>query len=90
MKVGSIPHASKVNPYTEPARVASNGRTGFQETDKLELNESRRQFRVLMKAAHDVPEVRMEKVDSIRKQIEAGVYHVDSRDVAEKILEQLK
>jgi negative regulator of flagellin synthesis FlgM len=90
MKVGSIPHATQVNAYKETARVAPNPRIGFQEADKLDVNESTRQFQVLLKAAQDAPDVRMEKVDAIKKQIEAGTYHVDSKAVAEKLLGQLE
>ena len=89
MKVGSIPHATQVSPYKETTRVAPNPRAGLQEADKLDVNESARQFQVLLKAAKDVPDVRMEKVDAIKKQIDAGAYQVDSKAVAEKILGQL-
>jgi len=89
MKVGYIPHTPKVSPYAETTRVASNTRTGFQGADKLELNESKHQFQVLLKAARDVPDVRMDKVLAVQKKIETGAYQVDSRAVAEKILGQL-
>lgn len=88
MKVGSISSAAQFNPYVEPKRVTPTLGAAAQKTDKLELTASKRQFEVAMKAVRDVPEVRMEKVEAIKRQIEAGTYKVDSKAVAEKILEQ--
>ena len=88
MKVGSIPSAAQLNPYADVKRITQSPGAVSQKTDKLELTGSKQQFQVAMKAARDVPEVRMEKVEAIKTQIEAGTYKVDSRAVAEKILEQ--
>ena len=88
MKVGFIPRAAQFNPYKEAKKAKHPPSAGSQSTDKLDLDESRHQFDVAMREAHEVPEVRTEKVEAIKKQIEAGTYKVDSREIVEKILEQ--
>lgn len=39
------------------------------------------------KAANAAPEVRQEKVDSIKEKISSGTYTVDSKNIAKKLLE---
>lgn len=39
--------------------------------------------------AKSSPEIRSEKIDRIAKQIKSGTYHVDSKDIAEKMLKDV-
>ncbi len=89
MKIGSIPHSPQVNPYAEVARKNKVSNASFQSADKVEFSATARQYKTLLKAAGDVPDVRTEKVEAIKKQIEAGTYKVDSKAVAEKLLNQV-
>ena len=87
MKVISIPSIARFHAY--PKIKCANNPPGVtvQKTDKLELSEER-QFQELLKAARNAPAVRSEKVKAVKRQIEAGTYHVKSRSIAEKIIEQ--
>lgn len=87
MKIGSVPRPQQVNPYAEVARKNQVSNASLQSADKVEFSESARQFKTLLRAASDVPDVRTEKVEAIRQQIESGTYKVDSKAVAEKMLE---
>jgi anti-sigma28 factor (negative regulator of flagellin synthesis) len=35
-----------------------------------------------------LPEIRQERINELKRQIEAGEYHIDSRKIAEKILDR--
>jgi len=86
VKAGYLPGAMKVNSYGKTVYATGKFRAGGQEIDELKRCKSNCQFQAWFTVAKDAPEVRMDKVGTIKKQIEAGTYKVDSRDIAEKIL----
>lgn len=57
------------------------------ERDRVELSEAARSRLALLKAAQELPDVRADRVDSLRRAIEAGAYSVDPRRLAQAILE---
>lgn len=89
MKIGSVPRASQTNPYAEVARKNQVSRASFHGADKVEFSQNARQFKTLLQEANNTPDVRMDRVEALRAQIGAGTYKVDSRAVAEKLIENL-
>ncbi len=57
------------------------------KTDRLDLSDEARRIGSLGKAAAALPDVRTGKVEAVRQSIEDGVYEVDARLLAGKILE---
>ena len=88
MKIGSLPSIANLNTYAKVKCTNATPEITVQRTDQLEIAQSDREFQRLLKAAKNVPAVRCDKVEEIKRRIEAGAYHVDSRAVAEKIIEQ--
>lgn len=89
-----IPHHS--NPrigraYLRPPPVAqrktSISRSRKLNKDEVILSSRAAEVQMLRKLANDVPDVRQEKIDAIKKQIEAGTYNVSARSVAESIID---
>lgn len=58
------------------------------ETDNVNLSSKARQYQKIKKAAMEAPDIRREKVDSIRKEIEAGTYNVRGEKVAARIVQE--
>lgn len=56
------------------------------ETDKLELSSKAKDFKVAMASLKDVNDIRDEKVNKLKKQIEAGNYKISSTEIAEKMV----
>ncbi len=57
--------------------------------DKVSLSGRAKEISDLNNLLNQLPEIRTEKVEAIKKAIEAGAYNVDSLKVAEKILEEI-
>ena len=61
---------------------------GFK-SDKVEISNEARDYQVAMQALKDVPEVRSEKVNAIKEQIDSGHYKPNAEQIAEQILKGL-
>lgn len=60
-----------------------------KDLDQVKISEKAMEFQFAMQKIKEIPDVRREKVDTIKKQIESGTYEVDGKKIAEKILESL-
>ena len=92
MKVGLVSPGAQLDCGANARRAAETlnpATPASPEVDKLDLSQSATQFKQLLEAAKRVPDVREDKVQDIKSRIQAGEYNVDSRVVAEKMLEQL-
>ncbi len=89
MKIGSVPRMNNVNPYTEVARKNKIAAQNTMGTDKAEFSENARLFAATLQAAKDIPEVRTDRVNALKEQIDSGSYHVAAEDIAEKLLTRL-
>lgn len=59
---------------------------GGSFSDKLEISQKGKDYRVAKEIVAQVPDVRQERIDEIKKQIESGTYSVDMTEVADKIV----
>lgn len=89
MKVDHIASVAPTGNNQGPQRVKPTQESPACERDSLELCQGAEQFEEFLKAAQNVPDVRTDRVESIKRQIESGEYKVDSNATADKILEQL-
>ncbi|RJR15186.1 MAG: flagellar biosynthesis anti-sigma factor FlgM [Nitrospiraceae bacterium] len=59
------------------------------DKDKISLSGRAKEISELMGLIEKLPDVRMDKVDELKKAIDTGNYNFDSLKVAEKILEEI-
>ncbi|MGF7059777.1 flagellar biosynthesis anti-sigma factor FlgM [Brassicibacter mesophilus] len=57
--------------------------------DQLSLSEKAKEYQAAMNALKDTPDVRTEKVEAIKHQIETGTYKVDASKIAQKMLDNI-
>ncbi|BEP30212.1 flagellar biosynthesis anti-sigma factor FlgM [Helicovermis profundi] len=90
MKIFNNPSVQKVmKSYGKNVnKVKSTEGVKFSK-DKIEISDEAREFQVAKKAFDALPEVRQDKINSVKKQISSGTYKPSSREVAEKILSSL-
>lgn len=68
-------------------RPAVNGQAPQAQGDRVSLSSSAMLHTAAHQAAVNAPDVRQEKVDALKAQVDSGEYQVDSRKVAEKLLQ---
>jgi len=64
--------------------------TRLRKKDQLVLSEHGKEFQVAMNALKEIPEIRADKVEAIKHQIQTGTYVVDAGKIAEKMYESIK
>ena len=75
---------SKMYETTSVKRVPANS-TKVAGKDELNLSETAKYFQLAFKAAKDAPDIRTEKVETIKAQMDAGTYNVSAQEVASKM-----
>ena len=60
------------------------------KTDKIEISSEAKDFQVAMKAFSELPEIREEKVDALKKQVESGTYKPSAKDIASKMMQSAR
>lgn len=58
-------------------------------TEKVQVSDRGRDIQKVREAVSNAPEVRQEKVATIKEQITNGEYQVKSEDIAQKIIEDI-
>ena len=54
--------------------------------DRVELSSGSREVMKMQEILQETPEIRQDKVDDLKRQIEEGTYQVDSHKVADKMM----
>ena len=75
--------------YNEVARKNYASTASLIGSDKVEFSQNAKSFSAALKAAKELPEVRTEKVEALRKAISEGTYRIDSNAVAEKLISSI-
>ena len=60
-----------------------------KKCDTLEISEEGREIAEYVKMARDMPEVRVQKVEDIKRKLQSGNYNVSPEDLASRILEAI-
>ena len=79
-----------LGPVSVPAPGAASEPEGPSAAsgDQLEISSSSREIGVLKAALATVPEMRMEKIETIRESVEDGSYYVESEKIAKRVVDE--
>lgn len=58
-----------------------------KKSDQLELSQTGKDYQVAKQAVAHAPEVRMDRVNEIKKRMESGTYQISTEEVANKLVE---
>jgi len=65
------------------------GTSRLGKKDEVKLSDQARDFQIAMKALKDVPDIRKDKVEAVKKEIQTGTYEINSGKIVEKIFESI-
>jgi len=82
-----IQQNGKVGP-TERNSAAPAAQNQVPTEDKVDLSSQSKELNKISEALAAAPDVRAEKVEALKKQVESGQYQVDSDTVAEKMIKE--
>lgn len=85
MKVNQIQQIAEIYGATSTRKMPAQS-TKASEKDKLEISAEAKHFQTALKAAKDSPDIRTDKVERIKAQIESGTYNVSAEEVAKKMM----
>ena len=60
------------------------------KSDQVSISNEAKEIQNIKETLEDKPEIRQEKVDQIKNQIQNGTYQVDSQKIAEKIISDIE
>jgi negative regulator of flagellin synthesis FlgM len=74
----------------EAASAANQGAANVTQGDQVHISGRTKEIEALKEVINQMPEVRIDRIDALRKSIQAGTYKVDSELIAGLILEENK
>ncbi len=96
MNIKNIQHGSidlllnkvEAKPAARQSERAIEAYNAPRQGDRISLSEEAKVRTVTLNAANQAPDVRKAKLNAIRERVAAGEYAVDSRTIAQRLLEE--
>ncbi|MDF2485728.1 MAG: hypothetical protein K0R46_1896 [Herbinix sp.] len=80
---------NKVSQLYKTNNVKSTEKSkGSSFSDTLEISQTGKDYQVAKQVVARTPDIRETKVNDIKQRMEAGAYHVNIEDVADKLVEE--
>lgn len=79
---------NKVSQLYQANSTKQTAKTGtVSKKDKFEISQTGKDYQIARQALSSVPDVRMERVEAIKKQMQSGNYNISAEEAADKIVE---
>lgn len=84
MRIDGLNKISQIFGTSKVGKVKKTGSSSFG--DKLELSRTGSDYTIAKQVVSQVPDVREDKINEIKKRMEAGTYNVSMEEVADKLV----
>lgn len=74
---------------TQPKDNKINKADRLKKRDKIALSTKGKDYQMAMEAIKNVPDIRQDKVDEIKKKVNSGTYNIDAEEIAEKMINHI-
>jgi len=90
VRISSVYSAYKAYPTRSASTNAPGQRSRAGVTDSVSLSTEGSEFNTARRAVSELPEVRSERVNQLRTQLQSGTYQVNAQDVAARIFSSVE
>lgn len=87
MKINSLEHVTSV--YNSQKSVTSKTKNAVNKKDELLISSEAKDIQLAYKLVKQVPDVRQEKVDQLKNQIQTGTYNVKLEEIVDKMINSI-
>lgn len=87
MRIDAYMQVSQIYNSSKPKQAGTSGIRSASDT--LEISNFGKDFHIAKQAAKEVPEVREDKVQMFKEQLESGTYNVSIEDIAGSLADRL-
>lgn len=87
MKINSINTNNMINAYSKQKQYVKTETVNKSFKDKVEISED---AKYLSKINSDNENINIDKVNEIKKKIQEGTYSINSKNIAQKIIDVIK
>ncbi len=87
MKVNSLEHVTSV--YNSQKQVTNKTKKVADIKDELLLSTEAKDIQLAYKLVKQVPDIRQEKVEQLKNQIQTGTYNVKLEEIVDKIINSI-
>ena len=88
MRIGSINQVSQL--YQNSTTLRKKEVSGMSQLDAVSISSAGKDYQVAKNALANTPDVRQDKIDSLKQRISDGTYNVSAEDFAEKLIATYK
>jgi negative regulator of flagellin synthesis FlgM len=88
-QIGQILKVYRTQGMLQPLSKAEEVSHGSRVRDDINLSFSQDDLKRVRELVNKLPDIRVDKVESIAREIEAGTYRVDANQVADKMMGRL-
>lgn len=91
MKIFNNPQVNQIlKTYQKHVDKTEKSQPAGMVRDKIEISDEARDFQTAMKAFKELPDVRQEKIDALKSQMDSNQYKPSAEAVVDKMMEMIK
>lgn len=89
MRINSLGNIQSIMKSYEANKPKKSEKIGMKK-DEVQISSKGREFQLAMKAIKESSEVRSNKIDTIKNEVETNTYKVDSKKLAETMIKYFR
>lgn len=86
MKIANIGNIQSMMNVYKNQGLKTNESKSASRMDEVQISSEALDFQTVLNAAKNIPDIRQDKVNELKQQIDSGTYRVDAHKIAEKML----